>query len=97
MHVPQGFCESGATIITDTVMVQAGKDIPRRKDIKLVLFNTRRWAIGELQSHTYISLFRDGILQRPSTSIGMAASLSFMWPRLKDKITQEQLITHGQL
>lgn len=97
MHVPQGFCESGATIITDTVMVQAGKDIPRRKDIKLVSFNIRRWARGELQSHTYISLFRDGILQRPSTSLGMAASLSFMWPRLKDKITQEQLITHGQL
>lgn len=96
VHIPQGFCESGAAIVTNAVMVQAGNNIPRKMDIKLVLFNITSWVRGKLQSHTYISLFRDGMSQSASTSLGMAAPLSFMWPRLKDEITQEQLTTHGQ-
>lgn len=78
VHFPQGFCESGAAIITNTVVVQAANNIPRKMDIKLLLLSIPSWARGELQAHTHMSLFRDGISQSPSTSSGMAALLSFM-------------------
>lgn len=78
VHTPERFCESGAAIITNTVVVQAGNNITRKTDIKVVLLNITSRARGELQSHTYISLFRDGISRSPSTNLGMAALLSFM-------------------
>lgn len=78
VHIPQGFCESGAAIITNIVMVQAGNNIPRKMDIKILFFSITSRARGKLQLHTYISLFRDGISRNPSTSLGMAALLSSM-------------------
>jgi len=70
--------------------------LKRTSPVKHFTHELRGWAISELQSHTHISLFRDGISQSPNTSLGMAASPSFMWPRLKDEITQEELTAHGQ-
>lgn len=96
VHIPQGSCESGAAVITNTVVVQAG-NIPRKKDIKPLLLSIPSRARAELQSHTDLSLFRDGISQSPSTSSGMAALLSFMYSRLRDEITKVQLTPQGQL
>lgn len=78
VHFPQGFCESGAAIIPNAVVVQAGNNTPRKMGIELLLLSIPSQARGELQSHTYSSLFRDGISQSASTSSGMAALLSFM-------------------
>lgn len=97
VHIPQGSCESGAAIVTKTVVVQAGNNIPRKKDIKPLLLSIPSRARAELQSHTDLSLFRDGISQSPSTSSGMAALLSFMYSRLRDEITKVQLTTQGEL
>lgn len=54
VHIPQGFCEYAAAIITNTVMVQARKNIHRKMDIKLLLFSSTSQARGKLQSHTYL-------------------------------------------
>lgn len=69
--------------------------LERTSTVKHFSYQLRGWTSSELRSHTHISLFRDGISQSPSTSFGMAASPSFMWPRLQDERTQEQLTAHG--
>lgn len=48
VHIPQGFGKSGAAIITNTVVIQPGNNIPREMDIKLVLFNITSQARGQL-------------------------------------------------
>lgn len=50
VHFPQGFCESGAAIIPNTVVVQAANNIPRKMDIELLLLSIPSWARGELQA-----------------------------------------------